>query len=393
MTTATIPQRAGLINTAGLSDEQLMIRSSVLDILRATLPLDSIGQLDDQRRFPEEAYQALASSGYLAIPFEEEFGGAGGNYKDLTVLMETLGYHYSGIGQGVMTTLIYAGGHVAKFGSEELKRRILPQIIEGKVKLALAMSEPGTGSDVAGLETKAVRQGSGYVLSGTKVWITCAHVADYIVVIAKTDPTAPRHQGLSTFLVDAKAAGVTISPLSMLGRRTTHANEVVLDNVFVPEENLIGEENQTWKNMMKCLAVERLALAAISAGHCFRITEYAQDYAKSRAQFGRPISDFQVTQHKLVDMRIMAETARQSVYRVAELLDAGHDAIEETSIAKIVCTENNFKCADMGLQILGGAGYSMEYDMQMFFRDSRVGPIGGGTNEIQRNVIAKRMGL
>lgn len=392
MTTATT-RPGGLVNTTGLSDEQLMMRESVLDILQATLPLDSIRDLDEKRQFPEEAYQALASSGFLAIPFDEEFGGAGGSYKDLTVFMEALGYHYSGIGQGVMTTLIYAGGHVAKFGSDELKRRILPQIIEGKVKLALAMSEPGTGSDVAGLKTKAVRQGDGYVLSGAKVWITCAHVADYIVVIAKTDPSAPRHQGLSTFLVDTKAAGVTINPLSMLGRRTTHANEVILDNVFVPEENLIGEEGATWKNMMKCLAVERLALASISAGHCFRITEYAQDYAKNRIQFDRPISDFQVTQHKLVDMRIMAETARQSAYRVAELLDAGHDAIEETSMAKIVCTENNFKCADIGLQILGGAGYSMEYDMQMFFRDSRVGPIGGGTNEIQRNVIAKRMGL
>ncbi|RZL84524.1 MAG: acyl-CoA dehydrogenase [Rhodococcus sp. (in: high G+C Gram-positive bacteria)] len=392
MTTATT-RSGGLVNTTGLSDEQLMMRESVLDILQATLPLDSIRDLDEKRQFPEGAYQALASSGFLGIPFDEEFGGAGGSYKDLTVFMEALGYHYSGIGQGVMTTLIYAGGHVAKFGSDDLKRRILPQIIEGKVKLALAMSEPGTGSDVAGLKTKAVRQGDGYVLSGAKVWITCAHVADYIVVIAKTDPTAPRHQGLSTFLVDAKAPGVTINPLSMLGRRTTHANEVILDNVFVPEANLIGEENKTWKNMMKCLAVERLALASISAGHCFRITEYAQDYAKNRIQFDRPISDFQVNQHKLVDMRIMAETARQSVYRVAELLDAGHDAIEETSIAKIICTENNFKCADIGLQILGGAGYSMEYDMQMFFRDSRVGPIGGGTNEIQRNVLAKRMGL
>ena len=139
--------------------------------------------------------------------------------------------------------------------------------------------------------------------------------------------------------------------------------------------------------------VRACVLAAISAGHCFKITEYARDYARQRIQFGHPIADFQVIQHKLVDMLIMAETARQSVYRVADLLDAGHPAVQETSIAKIVATENNFKCADMGLQILGGAGYSMEYDMQMFFRDSRVGPIGGGSSEIQRNVIAKQMDL
>jgi alkylation response protein AidB-like acyl-CoA dehydrogenase len=212
-------------------------------------------------------------------------------------------------------------------------------------------------------------------------------------VICKTDPTAPRHHGFSALLVDAKAPGVTIRPLKMLGRRTTHANEVFFEDVHVPGSHLIGGEGMAWKNIMTCLGVERLGLASISAGHCFKITEYARDYAKQRIQFEQPISSFQVIQHKLVNMLIMSETARQSIYRVADLLDAGELAIEETSIAKIVCTDNNFRCADEGLQILGGAGYSMEYDMQMFFRDSRVGPIGGGSNEIQRNVLAKRMGL
>lgn len=140
-------------------------------------------------------------------------------------------------------------------------------------------------------------------------------------------------------------------------------------------------------------AVASVGLAAISAGHCFKITEYARDYAKDRIQFGKPISEFQVIQHKLADMLIMAETARQSVYRVAELLDAGQPAVTEASIAKIVCTESNFKCADIGMQIMGGAGYSIEYDMQMFFRDSRVRPIGGGTSEIRRNIIAKQIHL
>jgi alkylation response protein AidB-like acyl-CoA dehydrogenase len=382
-----------LVNTFGLTDEQLLMRESILELLERALPAEQIRQLDEKKEFPEAAYQALASSGFLGIPFAEEYGGAAGTYKDLTVLMETLGYFYTGVAQGVMTTLIYAGGHVARFGSEELKQRILPGIIEGRIKLALAMSEPGTGSDLAGLRTKAVRSGDGYVLNGTKVWITCAHVADYIVVIAKTAEGDDRHEGLSTFLVDVKSPGVTITPLNMLGRRTTHANQVVLEDVYVGPENLIGEEGKSWRNLMKALSTERLALASISAGHCFKITEYAKDYALTRIQFDQPISGFQVIQHKLVDMKIMAETARQSVYRVAELLDAGVPAIEETSIAKIVCTENNFKCADIGLQILGGAGYSMEYDMQMYFRDSRVGPIGGGTNEIQRNVLAKRMGL
>jgi alkylation response protein AidB-like acyl-CoA dehydrogenase len=382
-----------LMNTFGLTEEQHMMRESILTLLERHLPWERVRKMDEAKEYPHEAHAALAEAGFLGLFYPEELGGSGGSYKDITVLLETLGYYYTGIAQGITTTAVYAGMHVAKFGSEALKQEIIPKIISGKAKLSLAMSEPGTGSDVAGIRTTAIRDGDEYILNGSKVWITCAHVADYIVVIAKTDREAPRHQGISTILVDAKAPGVTIRPLNMLGRRTTHANEVFFDNVRVPASNLFGGEGQAWKNIMKCLGLERMALAAISAGHCFRITEYASDYAKQRIQFDQPISNFQVIQHKLVNMAIMAETSRQSVYRVAELLDGGNPAINETSIAKIVCTENNFRCADEGLQILGGAGYSMEYDMQMFFRDSRVGPIGGGSNEIQRNVLAKRMGL
>jgi len=381
-----------LVNLTGLSEEQRMMREGVLDLLNKHLPWDLVRKLDEEKGFPHAAYEALADAGYLGIFYPESLGGMGGTHRDITTFMETLGYYYTGIAQGVTVTAIYAGMHVAKFGPPAMQQEIVPKIVAGKAKLSLAMSEPGTGSDVAGIKTTAIRDGDEFVLNGNKVWITCAHVADYLVVIAKTDPQA-RHRGISTLLVDARAPGVTIRPLAMLGRRTTHANEIFFDNVRVPASNLIGNEGEAWKNIMKCLGLERMALAAISTGHCFKITEYARDYAKQRIQFGQPISNFQVIQHKLVDMLIMSETARQATHRVADLLDAGNPALAETSIAKIVATENNFKCADMGLQILGGAGYSMEYDMQMFFRDSRVGPIGGGSSEIQKNVIAKLMGL
>jgi alkylation response protein AidB-like acyl-CoA dehydrogenase len=144
---------------------------------------------------------------------------------------------------------------------------------------------------------------------------------------------------------------------------------------------------------MNCLNLERMALAAVAAGNAYKVLDYTVDYARQRIAFGQAISKFQVVQHKLADMRIMAETARLFVYRVSELLDGGAKAVIETAMAKTVATENNFRCADMGMQIMGGAGYTMEYDMQMFFRDARIGPIGGGSNEIQRNIIAKQMGL
>jgi alkylation response protein AidB-like acyl-CoA dehydrogenase len=381
------------VNTFGLSDQQLMVRDNVLELLGRKLPWPRIRELDEASEFPHAAYDALAEAGYLGLYYPEALGGAGGSARDFTSFIETLGYYYTGIAQAVMTTIVYAGMHVVKFGSPEVQKNLLPKIINGRCKLALAMSEPGTGSDVAGIRTSAVRDGDDYVIQGQKIWITCAHVADYIVVVCKTDPAASRHRGLSIMLVDARAPGVTIRKLQMLGRRTTHANEVFFDNVRTPASYLLGEENAAWPNLMKCLAVERLSLAAISAGHCFRITEYATDYASNRVQFGHPITDYQAVSHKLVDMAIMSEVARQSVYRVADLLDGGQDVVKEVSMAKIICTENNFKCADLGLQVMGGAGYSTEYDMAMFFRDSRVGPIGGGSNEIQRNVIAKQMGL
>ncbi|WP_185804550.1 acyl-CoA dehydrogenase family protein [Pontivivens nitratireducens] len=381
------------INTAGLTEDQQMIRDSVLDLLNQHLPLDSIRQMDEDREFPHKAYNALAEAGFTGLFYPEEYGGAGASAGDLTALVEALGYHYTGIAQAYMTTVIYAGMHIVNSGSHELKARVLPDIISGKTKLALAMSEPGTGSDVAGIKTSAIRDGDHYVLNGNKIWITCAHVADKLVVICKTDPNAGRHKGVSTLLVDTNAPGVEIRPLKMLGRRTTHANEIFFTDVKVPVENLIGEESGAWKSVMKCLNVERLCLSAISAGHCYRITEYAADYARDRIQFGQPISQFQVIQHKLVDMLIAAEIARQAAWRVADLMDKGENPIRETSIAKIVSSESNVKCADIGLQVMGGAGYSAEYLMEMFYRDCRVGPIGGGSNEIQRNVIAKQMDL
>ncbi|MFA5539755.1 MAG: acyl-CoA dehydrogenase family protein [Gemmobacter sp.] len=382
-----------LINTAGLTEDQAMIRASTLELLSQHLPFDRIREMDERREFPHAAYDALAGAGFMGLFYPEEYGGMGSSHGDLAAFVETLGYYYTGVAQAYMTTVIYAGMHVLKNGSPEVKKEIVPKIISGEVKLALAMSEPGTGSDVAGIKTTALRDGDDYVLNGQKIWITCAHVANKLVVIAKTDPNAARHKGMSVLLVDADAPGVEIRPLKMLGRRTTHANEVFFDNVRVPAGNLLGEEGSAWKNLMSCLNVERLCLSAISAGHCFRITDYTADYARERIQFGQPISSFQVIQHKLADMLILSETARQATWRVADLLDAGKDAVRETSIAKIITSENNFKCADIGLQVMGGAGYSSEYLMEMFFRDSRVGPIGGGTNEIQRNIIAKQMGL
>jgi len=380
------------LDTFGFTDEQRLMQSSVLELLARALPRERIRALDAAGEFPAEAYDALARAGWLGLPYPEAHGGMGGSYRDLTVLIEALAYHYASMATAYFTTVIMAGMHICLDGSEEMKREVLPRIMRGEVKLAFALTEPDAGSDAAAITTRAVRDGDGYVVTGRKLYITCAHVADALVTVVKTAPEAGR-RGMSILLVDARAPGVAIRPLDMLGRRTTHANEVVLDGVRVPGGRLIGEANGGWRQLMRCLNLERLCIAAAGAGNCQRIVDYARDYARERLQFGQPIGRFQAVSHKLADMQILAESARAVTHRVAAMLDAGLDPVRETAIAKVVATDNNFRCADLGMQVMGGAGYSMEHDMQMFFRDSRIGPIGGGSNEIQRNIIARMMGL
>lgn len=379
-------------NTFGFTEHQRLIRDSVLDLLEQKLPPQKIRELDRDGEFPFEAFDALAQAGWMALPFAEELGGAGGSHKDLTVLIEAMSYHYASVATAYLTTVMYAGQHIALHGSEHLKKTYLPKIMDGSCRMAIALTEPDAGSDAAAIATRAVRAGDRYLVSGQKLYITCAHVAHHLVTAVKTNPAAGA-RGISLLLIPADAKGVTIRKLDTLGRRTTRANEVFFDNVEVPVENLIGEENRGWSNLMKCLNLERLCLAAAGAGNTQHVLDYTKDYAVNRKQFGQPISQFQAVSHKFADMRVMAETTRLLTYRVAEMLDAGLDPRQETAIAKIVSTDNDFNAANLGMQIMGGAGYMMEHDMQRFFRDSRVGPIGGGSNEIQRNIIAQLMGL
>jgi len=378
--------------TFGFTEEQKLMRESVLRLLGRVLPPEKIRALDKAGAFPFEAYKALAEDGWMGILYPEDYGGMGGSFRDLTVLAETLGYHYGGIAQAWGITTIYAGMHVALHGSEAMKREVLPKVVSGDLLLALCLTEPDHGSDVAGITTRAVRDGDHYVLDGQKIYNSAAHVADRLVVVAKTKP-GRGYDGISMFLVDAKQPGVTINRLDALGRHTTEANHCFFEGVRVPADRLIGTENDGWHGLMKCLNVERLTIAASGVGNTRRIIEHALAYANGRQQFGRPLGKFQAVAHKFADMEIMWQTARAQTFRVAEMLDAGLDPVCENAVAKAYATEVNWKVADMAMQIMAGAGYIMDQDMQMMFRDARVGPIGGGTSEIQRNVIARWMGL
>ncbi len=377
--------------TFGFSEEQILMRDSILGLLGRALPAEKMLEFDKNSSFPEEAFQAVAADGWLGLPIVEAYGGAGASNMDMAVFIEALGYYHYGIRSAYMTTSIYGASHLQYHASEAQRREMLPRLIKGQLKMCIAYSEPESGSDAAGIRTRALRNGDGYVINGQKIYITNAHVSDWMVVSAKTDPDA-RHKGLSLFLVDSKTPGLTIQPMDPLGSRTSLPNEVFFDDVRIPAENLLGSEGGAWPMLMRGLNQERLLLAATSAGACMRILELAKDFATSRKAFGRTITEYQAVSHKLADMYMLTEGARLATFHAARMLDAGEDAVMETTTAKVVATENNFKVADLGMQIMGGAGY-MAGEMQRLFREARLGPIGGGTSEILRNVIAKRMGL
>ncbi len=377
--------------TFGFTEEQILMRDNVLGLLERVLPPEKIAEQEKNSEYPHEAFKALAEGGGLTLPFAETHHGMGAGYKDFAVFVEALGYHYPGIRTAYMTTVVYGGLYIHNLGSDALKQAFLPGIMKGDIRMAVAMTEPQSGSDAAGIRLRAVRDGDDYMLNGQKVYITNAHESDFLVVSVKTDPDAGR-KGLSLMVVDTTSPGFEVRPMDPLGSRATLLNEVYFDDVRVPASRLLGKENGGWRGLMQGLNLERILIAASSSGQCLKIIEVAKQFVEDRKAFGKRIVDFQAVAHKFAEMAMMTDTARLHTFNTAEMLDAGEDAIIETAMAKVIATENNFKVADLGMHIMGAAGY-VQGDMQRLFRDARLGTIGGGTSDILRNVIAQRMDL
>jgi acyl-CoA dehydrogenase len=336
----------------------------------------------------------MVKQGWMGIPFPEKYGGAGMSPLELGIFLEEASYGWYGAGTSYFTSVVLGGYNILIYGVEWQKDHFLPRLINGECKFAFALSEPNVGSDAAAVELFGAQNGDHYVLNGTKMFITNAHVADYLVTVTRTKrDVQKKHEGITIFLVDAKSPGIEIQPLKQLGRCATHTNEVIYQDVKVPKENVMGEINQGWGNLTKGLGIERLSVAMMYTGTAQAIIDYAMDYAKQRIQFGQPICKFQAIQHKFADMQIKVDASRLLTYRVAWMLKEGMPCFREMSIAKLYASETMFAVANEGVQIMGGYGVMKEYDMELFFRDSRIGMIGAGSSEIQRTIIAKQMGL
>jgi alkylation response protein AidB-like acyl-CoA dehydrogenase len=337
-----------------------------------------------------EIYSKLAELGWLGVTIDQEYGGSGGGMVDACLFMEETSRGLAPIG-GYGTTLIVAGA-VQRFGSDEQKAKILGGIASGSVE-AIAMTEPEAGSDVGSLTTTAERVNGGYVLNGQKVFCSNAHISDHVLVVCRTTKGENKHEGLSMIFIPTDNEQMEIKPIDTMGGRET--NYLYLNDCEAPEDAVLGEVDQAWMQLMAGLNVERLILAAIQLGIGQRAFDDTLAYVKERRQFGRPIGSFQALQHRLADIATELEAARLMTYWVASKVDEDPNRLlpREASMVKLKVTETAQKASLEGMQMMGGYGYSSEYDMERLVRTTLVSTIYGGTSEIQRNIIAKTYGL
>jgi acyl-CoA dehydrogenase len=282
--------------------------------------------------------------------------------------------------------------YVYRFGDEDQRRRFLVPAIAGEKIGALAVTEPGAGSDVGGITTKAMKDGDHWVLYGTKTFITNGPIADFIVVAAKTDPDAGR-KGITQFVVERAQPGVAVTRIGTVGWRTSHTGEMHLEGVRVPDENRLGEVDKGFYQIMANFQWERIVMALAAVTGAEQTLELAQTYAGEREAFGRPVARFQVWRHRFADLATEIEAARSLTYHALRKIVAGEDATKEVSMAKWFSSELSWKVADEALQVHGGYGYMMEFPVQRAWRDARLGPIGGGSTEIMKEIIGRLLGL
>ena len=351
---------------------------------------------EDARWFPNEVFTRLAELGYLGLKYPEEYGGEGGGYLADAVFAEELARCGSGgLAAGIGAHTSIATPPIWKFGTEDQKQRYLVPAIRGEKIGALAITEPDAGSDVAGLRTRARRVEGGWVVNGSKTYITNGVRADFLVTAVRTGEPGDdgkRHEGVSFLIVD-RGPGVESSKLEKLGWHASDTGEISFADVFVPEENLLGQEARGFYLIMANFQWERLLMALGSVGGMQANFERTLEFARERVAFGRPIASHQVIRHKFAEMATRVEAGRAMTYHALRLFVEGGDAVREVTMAKLATQRAAFEVSDECLQIHGGAGYMVEYGVERAARDTRLGPIGGGTDEIMREILGRSLGL
>ena len=375
-----------------LSKEQIMLQEMVRDF--AVKEIEPYArEVDETGKMRMETFQKLGNLGLLGIPFPEKYGGAGGDTISYCIAVEEIGKACGGTGLSYAANTSLGASPIYYFGTEEQKQEWLVPMAKGEALGAFGLTEPNAGSDAGGTRTKAVLDGDEWVISGEKCWITNAEYARQVIVTAVTGKRENGRNIISAIIVPTDAPGVTItSPYEKMGVRGSNTCQIVLENVRVPRENLLGDEKKGFSQFLYTLDGGRISIAALSVGIAQAAFEKALRYAKERMQFGQAISKFQAIQFKLADMAMEIDLARNAVYKAAWLKDQGKPFSKEAAYAKLFASEMGFRVCNQAIQIHGGSGYMREYDVERHLRDIKLMEIGEGTSEIQRLVIARKLG-
>ncbi len=379
-----------------LTEEQQDIRSAIKEFCQKELTKEYVRWLDENCDFPpEDIWKKLANIGVHGLIVPEEYGGAGLGYIETVIVLEELSKACSSISVALAVNLSFGQRTLTELGNENQKKEYLPHVRSGDLKWAMALTEPAGGTDILGtISSTAVEDGGDYIINGQKTFISAAHVANYINTVVITDEKASKKsKALSTFIVDARNPGITITKIPKLGNHACAACEVFFDDVRVPKENLLGTLNNGWYELLSTLNPERISVAANAVGISMAVLEDAVAYAKRRYAFGKPIGEFMAVQHMIADMAIEIELARTLTYKCAWLVENDKPYAIESVIAKQFASDRAVIHAINGMEILGGYGYCMEYDMQRYLRDAKQFPFAPLNNESCKNMIAEACGL
>lgn len=374
----------------GLSDEQEMLKKSARDFLQKECPKKLVRQLDESDTgHSPELWQKMSDLGWMGLPFPSKYGGGDGSFLDLAVLLEAMGYNV--LPGPFFSTVVLGGLTVLAAGSEVQKMDLLPRVAAGKLMLTLALTERSAKCDASSVKTKATSRNGDYVISGTKLFVPDANVADYLLCVARTKTTGKPENGITTFLVDSKAPGVRCTLLKTLAR--DKKCEVVFDDVVVPKENILGKLNQGWKVIEGVLEKAKVAKCAEMVGGAQAALDMAVAYAKERVQFNRPIGSFQAIQHYCANMVSDVDGSRFVTYKAAWKVSEGMPATMDVAIAKAWTGEAYGRVTLLGHQIFGAVGFTMDHDMHLYYRRAKASDIMFGDSAAQRAIVARELGL
>lgn len=375
-----------------LNDEQELLRDTIREFTEGEIaPIAA--ELDEQERFPVELIPMLGEIGVMGIPIPEEYGGVGMGNFEYAMAIEEISKACASTGVTVSAHTSLCCWPIQAFGTEEQKQKYLPGLATGEKLGAFGLTEPNAGTDAAMQATTAVDQGDHYLLNGSKIFITNGYYADVYVVFAMTDKSAG-NRGISAFILEKGMEGFTFgSKERKMGIRGSATYELVFDNVKVPKENLLGQEGKGFKIAMATLDGGRIGIAAQALGIAQGAIDAASAYVKERVQFGRTISSFQNTQFKLAEMQTRVDAARYLVYRAACMKDAGENYSAEAAMAKLFASEAARDVTCQAVQLYGGYGFTREYPVERMMRDAKITELYEGTSEVQKMVIAARMGI